>query len=224
MSQNILIVEGEADRGFFEALCNTPQLGVSVEVAPPKQLGGTHNTKEGVFNILLDTYLQQLNDGAVSRLAIVVDADAAEHGQGFARTLRRVEKIVSEYGFSTPTAATAGGCLFQHSDGLNPFGLWIMPNHADDGMLEHWLSECVSQEQIALFHHAQACVDALPTRLFKPLRRAKADIATWLAWQEKPGEGLYHCVEAGLLDEEAVLYQRLIAWLQLIFSMKFDSQ
>lgn len=218
MSQNILIVEGEADRGFFEALCNTLQLGVSVKVAPPKQLGGTHNTKEGVFNILLDTYLQQLNDGTVPRLAIIVDADAAEHGQGFARTLRRVEKIVSEYGFSAPTAATAGGCLFQHSDGLNPFGLWIMPNHADDGMLEHWLSECVSQEQIALFHHAQACVDALPTRLFKPLRRTKADIATWLAWQEKPGEGLYHCVEAGLLDETAQQYQALVSWLRAVFS------
>lgn len=218
MSQNILIVEGEADRGFFEALCNTLQLGVSVKVAPPKQLGGTHNTKEGVFNILLDTYLQQLNDGTVPRLAIIVDADAAEHGQGFARTLRRVEKIVSEYGFSAPTAATAGGCLFQHSDGLNPFGLWIMPNHADDGMLEHWLCECVSQEQIALFHHAQACVDALPTRLFKHLRRAKADIATWLAWQEKPGEGLYHCVEAGLLDETAQQYQALVSWLRAVFS------
>ena len=218
MSQNILIVEGEADRGFFEALCNTLQLGVSVKVAPPKQLGGTHNTKEGVFNILLDTYLQQLNDGTVPRLAIIVDADAAEHGQGFARTLRRVEKIVSEYGFSAPTAATAGGCLFRHSDGLSPFGLWIMPNHADDGMLEHWLSECVSQEQIALFHHAQACVDALPTRLFKPLRRTKADIATWLAWQEKPGEGLYHCVEAGLLDETAQQYQALVSWLRAVFS------
>ena len=221
MSQNILIVEGEADRGFFEALCNTLQLGVSVEVAPPKQLGGTHNSKEGVFN-LLGTYRRQLNDGTVSRLAIIVDADAAEHGQGFACTLRRVEKIVSEYGFSVPaaapTAATAGGCLFQHSDGLNPFGLWIMPNHADDGMLEHWLSECVSQEQIALFHHAQACVDALPTRLFKPLRRAKADIATWLAWQEKPGEGLYHCVEAGLLDETAQQYQALVSWLRAVFS------
>lgn len=70
MSQNILIVEGEADRGFFEALCNTLQLGVSVEVAPPRQLGGKHNSKQGVFNIL-GAYLPQLNDGAVSRLAII---------------------------------------------------------------------------------------------------------------------------------------------------------
>lgn len=222
MSQNILIVEGEADRGFFEALCNTPQLGVSVEVAPPKRLGGTHNSKQGVFDILLNPYLKQLNDGTVSRLAIIVDADAAEHGQGFACTLRRVEKIVSEYGFSVPaaapTAATAGGCLFQHSDGLNPFGLWIMPNHADDGMLEDWLSECVSQEQIALFHHAQACVDALPTPLFKPLHQAKANIATWLAWQKKPGQGLYHCVEARLLDETAQQHKALVSWLRAVFS------
>ncbi len=217
MSQNILIVEGEADRGFFEALCHTLQLGVSVKVAPPRLLGGTHNSKQGVFNIL-GAYLPQLNDGAVSRLAIVVDADAAEHGQGFVRTLHRVEEIVSEYGFAAPTTTISGGCLFPHPDGLNPFGLWIMPNHAGDGILEHWLSECVSQEQIALFHQAQACVDALQTRLFKPLRRAKVDIATWLAWQAKPGEGLYHCIEAGLLDETAQQHQALVSWLRAVFS------
>jgi hypothetical protein len=219
MSEYILIVEGEADRGFFELLCNKLELGVTVKVQPPKELGISHNTKEGAFKALKACLeLMGVAGGGVEKLAIVVDADAAENGTGFARTLRRVEKIVSEYGFSAPTAATAGGCLFQHSDGLNPFGLWIMPNHADDGMLEHWLSECVSQEQIALFHHAQACVDALPTRLFKPLRRAKADIATWLAWQEKPGEGLYHCVEAGLLDETAQQYQALVSWLRAVFS------
>lgn len=217
MDKNILIVEGEADRGFFEALCNGLELGVNVKVAPPRQLGGIHNSKQGVFNIL-GNYLLQLNDGTVSRLAIVVDADSAEHGQGFARTQHRVEEIVCQYGFSAPVLSAQGGGLFPHPDGLNAFGLWVMPNHADDGMLEHWLSQCVSPAQTALFRHAQASVAALPTPLFKPLRRAKADMATWLAWQEKPGEGLYHCVEAGLLDKTAPQYQALVCWLRAVFS------
>ncbi len=114
MGENILIVEGEADRGFFEVLCNGLKLGVNVKVVPPKQLDGTHNTKEGVFNIL-DSHLPQLNDGTLLRLAIVVDADAAEHGQGFADTQHRVEEIVSQYGFSAPVVNAQGGCLFPPS-------------------------------------------------------------------------------------------------------------
>lgn len=217
MDKNILIVEGEADRGFFEVLCNGLKLGGNVKVAPPKQLGGTHNSKEGVFNIL-DSHLPQLDDGTLLRLAIVVDADSSSDGKGFADTQHRVEEIVSQYGFSAPVVNAQGGCLFPHPDGLNAFGLWVMPNHADDGMLEHWLSQCVNPAQIALFHHAQASVAAPPTPLFKPLRRAKADIATWLAWQKKPGEGLYHCIEAGLLDKTAPQYLALVCWLRAVFS------
>ena len=55
----ILLVEGEQDRGFFELICRNLGLNTSVRVAQPKQLGGTHNTKEGVFN-LLPILLQQL--------------------------------------------------------------------------------------------------------------------------------------------------------------------
>ena len=52
MSEYILIVEGEADRGFFELLCNKLELGVTVKVQPPKELGISHNTKEGAFKAL----------------------------------------------------------------------------------------------------------------------------------------------------------------------------
>lgn len=220
MSKNILIVEGEADRSFFDALCKKTSLGVTVKVAPPKQLGGSHNTKEGVLK-LLPTYLRQLSDGdtTIERVAIVVDADSAVNGGGFDKTYQRVSHIVADYGFSVAKPLKTGGLLFPHTDGLNSFGLWVMPNNADEGMLENWISRCVSPSQQALFKHAIGVITSLPTPpLFKPIRRTKAEVATWLAWQERPGESLYTCVESNLLDTNADYYVGLTDWLVAVFS------
>lgn len=52
MSDHILLVEGETDRSFFEGVCKTLGLHANVKVALLKDIGGSHNTREGVFNIL----------------------------------------------------------------------------------------------------------------------------------------------------------------------------
>ena len=60
-SERVLLVEGEADRAFFEKICGNVGLDMSVTIAPPKGLAGSHNTKEGVFNHL-PVLLAQLAD------------------------------------------------------------------------------------------------------------------------------------------------------------------
>ncbi|WP_150125238.1 DUF3226 domain-containing protein [Aquaspirillum sp. LM1] len=216
--KNLLIVEGTTDASFFKELCKTLGLGVSVIVATPKEIGGAFNSKTDVFKALSD-HLEQINDSKIERIAIVVDADAKEHNQGASYTKLCVAEIAKKHGFTLPESDAKNGCLFPHEDGLNPFGLWIMSNHDNEGALEDWLSLCISREQKSLFEYAKTCVDALPEQpLFKPLHQAKANIATWLAWQKKPGQGLYHCIEAGLLDETAQQYQALVSWLRAVFS------
>lgn len=216
--KNLLIVEGATDSSFFKELCNILDLGVFVFVATPKEIGGTFNSKTHAFKAL-DDHLGQLNDSKIERIAIVVDADAEKHNQGVSCTKQCVAEIAKKHGFTPPESDTKNSCLFQHKDGLNPFGLWIMSSNDNEGALEDWLSLCISREQESLFEYAKTCVSALPEQpLFKPLHQAKAEIATWLAWQEKPGHGLYYCVEAGLLDETAQQYQALVSWLRAVFS------
>lgn len=215
-TDRLLLVEGEADRAFFEQICRVLELDTSVTVAPPKGLAGTHNTKEGVFNHL-PVLLAQLADGQITRLAVVVDADSAANGGGYEQAINRVGSIVAPYGFA-PAAHTAGGIVFQHGDGLADFGLWVMPNNADEGMLEDWIKQSIHPDEQGLFAHAETVVAALPQPpKFKPIHRSKAEVATWLAWQKQPGHGTYRAVEDGLIDIKSIDYQNLIAWLGHVF-------
>jgi hypothetical protein len=212
----ILLVEGESDRAFFELICRNIGLQNSVTVAPPKDLTGTHNTKEGVFNYL-PTLLTQLGDGNVIRLGVVVDADNPPNGD-FVRTRDRITAIVSPFGYNLVGAAN-GGMTYVSNDGLADFGLWVMPDNASSGLLEDWIKQCVHGDDQALFHHAVGVVGALPTPpKFSPIHLSKAEVATWMAWQKRPGHGLYRAVEDGLIDTRSPGYLALVAWLTHIFA------
>lgn len=89
MTDRILLVEGESDRSFFVEVCKNLGLQTSVIVAAPKNVGGSHNTKEGVFNHL-PTQLKQLGDASITHLAIVVDADSENNGGGYKHVIDRV--------------------------------------------------------------------------------------------------------------------------------------
>ena len=215
MADRVLLVEGESDRSFFEEVCKSLELHTSVKVAPPKDVGGSHNTKEGVFNHL-PILLNQLSDAQITRLAVVVDADSAANGSGYQHVIKRVKKIVALYGF-TLASNPVGGVLFQHDDGLADFGLWVMPNNGAEGMLEDWIKSCVHPDENQLFAHAKTVVDTLPQKKFKSIHISKAEVATWLAWQKLPGHGLYRAVEDQLIDTNSALFKELCVWLNHIY-------
>lgn len=219
LSKRILLVEGKSDQLFYEAACSALNLGTTIHVAPPSSVGGRANNKEGALTHLR-VLLNQLGDGHIQHLAIVVDADhEAEHGLGYRRTVDRVETIVSEFGFKIAAAAKSrvGGLLFEHPDDLNPFGLWVMPGNLVDGMLEDWLKSCVVAEEVTLFKLASTAVSNLPSPKFKPIFRSKAEVATWLAWQKFPGRGLGYAIEANLVDQSNAQFKLLAKWLSDVF-------
>lgn len=153
-TKNILLVEGEADRGFFEALCRLLSIPADVRVATPKDTGGAHNTKEGVLSHLTKVLLPQLQDGQLERIGVVVDADRVVHGSGYPVTLQRFTDVLAHDGYQpSPTGAT--GLVFIHQDGLADLGLWIMPNNADEGILEDWIKHCLSPVEVGLYQHGE---------------------------------------------------------------------
>lgn len=220
-SKNILLVEGEADRSFFEVICRQLAIDASIHVAAPNDLIASQvfkNTKEGVFS-LLPELLKQLEDGTTEKLAVVVDADSLVNGGGFQKACDRVGRIVQPAGFDLAPGKSADGLVFENSDGLADLGLWVMPNNADEGMLEDWIKQCLHPGEDALYQHAGTSIDAIPGGpKFKPLHRTKAEVATWLAWQEKPGHGLYNAAKPDLLNTSAPLFAGLHAWLTHVFA------
>ena len=217
-TKNILLVEGEADRGFFEALCRMLGISVSVRVATPKDTGGSHNTKAGVLSHLTKVLLPQLQDGQLERIGVVVDADRLVHGSGFAATLQGFTDALAGGGYQ-PDSATTSGLVFTHADGLADLGLWIMPNNADEGMLEDWIKQCLHPREAGLYQHGEASIDTIPGGpKFQSWHRTKAEVATWLAWQKKPEHGLYNAAQSDLLNIDAPLFKELQVWLTHVFA------
>jgi hypothetical protein len=217
--KNILLVEGEADRAFFEALCQRWQLPVQVKVSTPRDAGHTKDTKQAALSVLKTIYLGQLADGHIERLAIAVDADRATDGGGFERTVAQLHQRLQPAGYELRAHAAPGGLLFAHNDGLNDIGAWVMPNNADEGALEHWIATNLHPDERAMMQHAQTAIDHIPNGpKFKPAKRKKAEIATWLAWQAEPDHGLWQAAKPGLLDESAPQWQALQAWLVRVFT------
>jgi len=216
---NILLVEGESDRSFFEALCRLLSIPADVvRVAAPKDDGGTHNSKAGVLNHLISVLLPQLQDGQLKRIGVVVDADRVAHGTGYAVTLQRFTDALAQAGYQ-PNPAAASGLVFTHQDGLADLGLWVMPNNADQGMLEDWIKQCLHPGEGALYQHVGTSIDSIPGGpKFQSWHRTKAEVATWLAWQKKPEHGLYNAAQSDLLNTDAPLFKELQTWLTHVFA------
>lgn len=215
----LLLVEGVSDQRFFQHVCRTLELRASVQVSPPREIQGGHNSKEGVFKHL-PLLLKQLEDGSLERLAVVVDADdPRSSGLGCTRTRERVEEIVRGAGFTlAKRAPLQRGLVFTHPDGFADLGLWIMPDNRQDGCLEDFVQTCVTRAESSFFAQAQAVVARLPTpRRFSDTKLAKAEMATWLAWQADPGRGPYYALEEGLLDVDGEPFRGLAGWLRHIY-------
>ncbi len=214
----ILLVEGRSDEDFYNEICGKKGLNINIKVAPPKGLGGAFNNKEGVFNFL-PTLLDQLADGRVERLAVVVDADyKSEHGLGYQRTFDRVAGIVGGYGFTPVRRQNITGTLFKSADGFHDLGLWVMPNNQNDGMLEDWIKSGIAVAEHDLMKNAESATAGLEKPRFKPIHRTKADVATWLAWQATPGRGLGSAINSDLLDLQSAQYMQFASWLSHVFA------
>lgn len=218
MGRNTLLVEGGDDRDFFSAYCDL--LGVkNVNVIPPKTLDAS--TGDGCGNLIanLPILLQQIKAGDVDRLAIILDADyPPDNNGGFSKKFQLITDKLTQFGYITPAKPNYKiGDIFTHSDGLPPIGLWIMPDHQGDGMLEGFVGNMVSDvTQISLLKHAEQSISTLPTTLFdKTLHLTKAKVFTWRAWQKRPGASLSKALQDGILDRSRTA--NFESWLMKVF-------
>lgn len=212
MNSSKLIVEGQTDTLFFEALIQKERLSVKIE------------PHHGITKIpdLLTAYLDDLRDGAIQRLGIVADADhTTPKGQGgFNKRWQLLTKPLKEMGYeiSMPPSQKYAGSIFTHTEGLPLVGLWLMPDHQSDGMLEDLIKQTVyGDPQLTLLHTATTCLDQLPITLFQPHHHAKAAVYSWLAWQTRPGQALVSTINADLINLHSQELQAFIKWLHDVF-------
>ena len=230
MEDAVLLVEGRCDVVFFQNLCCLLDIqGISIKI--PGDCDVENIRGGGVSKIpkVLPDLLQEIEDGHIKKLAVVADADHTGISGGFSERWSQLTAPIKEVGYtiSLPPDQAYEGNLFKHPEGLPPVGLWLMPDHKNDGMLENLVKQIVCEgQQNDILDKAEKCLDELPVKLFEPQgrqhHRAKATVYTWLAWQEKPGQSLTSTInpqkpEKNLINLQSPEMQGFINWLKKVF-------
>lgn len=171
----------------------------------------------GVDNLLasLPSVLKGQSD--LERLGIVVDADTdIEHRWS---SLRQI--LIKAGGQSVPLKPEPNGTIIIVDQEYRTLtvGVWLMPNNTLPGMLEHFVKFLIPPND-TLIEKAHRCIESIPPheRHFPPAHYPKAEIHTWLAWQEVPGRPLGQAITRRYLDANAPQAQQLIDWVRQLFA------
>lgn len=216
----LILVEGTGDQDFIGGLLK--EIGkTGVEPFPPRQLGGPSN---GINNVIkmIPVLMNLILDGTTTKAAILIDADYTGHNGGFAARRKQVTDLLAIEGYVIPVIPTVNadiGEVFNHPDGRTAIGLFILPNHKDDGMLEDMLAGMVTDEPYrGLLNHAKAVVNSLPITLFNLiLHTSKAEVGTFMAWQKKPPAHAGACVRDSIFNANAPASADLLNWIHRVF-------
>lgn len=171
---------------------------------------------QGSVDRLLENIPVRLKQSDVEVLGVVIDADTDLVARWHAMR-DRLEKV--GYQNIPMNPAPDGTILAPPPNTLLPrFGVWLMPDNQNHGILEdflHFLVPAGSQ----LFEHVKTSVANIPRdeQLFSQLAKSKAIIHTWLAWQKDPGKPLGTAITARFLNPNVVQVDVFVDWLKRLF-------
>ena len=203
--KNILLVEGNDDVHVVYALrdiYNIDKTAFSIQ------------DKKGITN-LLEGFEVNLIEGsaAVGQIGIIVDAD-----QDLNARWQQIQGILRKADYENiPDQPAADGTIIEEE--FKPtVGVWIMPDNQLRGYLETFLTMLVPDSE--MWEKARAAVAGLDHKPFVKQEvdhTTKAEIHTYLAWQEDPGRPFGVSITARYLRPDTELCVRFTDWLKRLF-------
>lgn len=174
---------------------------------------------EKFFENLLEDLSVELKGSEVVALGIVVDADLdlTARWQSLANKLKDLKYE------GVPDLPNATGTICEGED-LPKIGVWLMPDNTLPGMLEDFVKLLVPDEQEKLLHRAIEAVDSIPEeeKLFvtdNSDKTSKAQIHTYLAWQERPGVPYGVAIREKFLKADSPHTQNIMSWIRELFNV-----
>lgn len=207
--RRVLLVEGPDDREILYQLFNEHGIDnrSSFEVKAAKP--------EGVEGVLQE--FPALIRTGVLTLGIIIDADADPE-----RQWARVRDPLVRLGYSDcPDAPPRDGLVLDARPRRPRVGVWLMPNNDAEGMMEHFLLHLASPDD-PLLPLARDAVGRLPSELrrFKESYRVKAELHTWLAWQQEPGTRPGLALTRRYLSHDRPMGDALARWVRQLFQLE----
>lgn len=213
-----LIVEGN-DAIALALLCQKSGLMPPLGYEQPAKFKGEFVSVAGSDTNVLKHLRLSLTEPALSNIGVIIDAN--DYGPGARwQSIRAI--LAEKYDPATLLSADdqAGPKIIVEAD-MPKIGVWIMPDNANSGYLEHFLSMLVPSGN-ALWQYDETVVYDLMTKPFNeltPARRQKALLYTWLAWQREPGKPFGLAIQAGYLDHAAPVVQPFLQWFAQTFQL-----
>ena len=208
----ILFVEGETDKRVVPFLMEAN--GVEWERSNEPVLIKPYN---GVEDLLKPGVVEaELLASGLEALGVMVDAN----GDASARW-NQIKILCDDQFDDLPNRIPENGLEIVHPETGARFGVWIMPDNRFSGMLEDLLIRLIPEASRGLYELAGRCVaDAARSGApFKDVHKTKAEIYTWLAWQDEPGRQLHQAVHHRVLDPERPESQPFVRWFRLLFEV-----
>ncbi|MEQ1744348.1 MAG: DUF3226 domain-containing protein [Saprospiraceae bacterium] len=151
-----------------------------------------------------------------THLGIVVDADDSAQN-----TWQSIRAVLDKLDYrDLPPSPLPDGIVVRLSIPHYPqVGAWIMPDNQSPRAIEDFFLTLVDPDDNRM-NKAKATVSEVISsklNLFSEMTRSKADVHTWLAWQEEPGRSMGTAVKSGLLNLDHELARRFTSWFTKTF-------
>lgn len=203
--KQILMVEGRDDEHVVKHICGSRKLG---KIGNIVDYGGIDPLIEGIE--------VRLKESDVEVVGIIVDADTDLDARWNSISTR-----LNRSGFTAiPERPPAEGLILEPPKAslLPRVGIWIMPDNKVPGILEDFLAFLVPEGD-PLFCYVNDCLVSLDHELvkFSDVKRPKALIHSWLAYQEEPGRPLGQAVSARYIDSTLPAANIFSDWLRRLY-------
>ena len=221
--KRLLLVEGNHDKVFIEQFCVRAHLPVVIERQQQAETAlevRAVGKPEDLPGFLPD----QLTNEHLLAIGVVVDFDDPERIAEQEHRWRIVRPLLVAAGIEPPADLPADGLVLPNAryPQFPRVGVWLMPDNQSVGMLETFAQRLVPADD-PLLSHAAKVVSELDPKRFRRAHVPKAEIHTWLAWQETPGQSPLEALRGRVLDAEAPAGQAFSNWLRLLFWPDADS-
>jgi hypothetical protein len=191
-----LLVEGSDDKHLIGHLL--AQHGVSLTRDEIQECDG--------IETLLNEKLPVLLKSSYTSIGIVVDADLDVQSRW-----QSIRDRLRQSGYEVPTTPPPNGLIV--TDREPAVGVWVMPDNVLPGILEDFVRRLVPPGD-DLWPLVQRSVAAIPatSRRFTAAAERKAEIHTYLAWQEQPGTRMGSAITNKYFEVNTKLAITFVEW------------